>query len=605
MSQAVRTGSSGKKNGCDLFNELNVAFVSRSQGGKVVKALQRLSEIVTERWHEGGYFREIVEFGLKFNPTYPILATRFADGKPTGEPNIDVPGSMIRSEIEWLSWVLSPQFEEEYHELRDKILTARRFSPEGFRAMLEVIMTDENGARWKLANHQREWADLLFEYPKLVILSPTESSKSETITIGWTLFRIGHNPLIRCGIASNSMDQAIRFTDVIARHITGNWWYKVIFPHIRPSTRGAGGKVKGKFTSKTMFVDRPVIMKDASIAAYSVGGAMLNVRLDIIILDDIVDHEIAASTKMLSYVNKWVESTVMSRLVKDGQFIAVGTAWHPNDVYHFLGQKKTFHFERYSVWPGDADLGYRIINWDRYPPERMMNDLEDLGEYEFNRQKRCRPYSDEDKLFPPEVVKMTEADPDEVLKTADKLPTYVGVDISASSRKGCAIVVVAVAPDRTRYVLFAEAGAWSGPKLRDKLIEIYDVFKPQKVVVENNATQGMIMEFLAEKRSDIPVVPFQTGTNKADPQTGLPSLSIEMQNGLWQIPRFKKHGFGCKCGFCQLYRELKSYPESSSDLLMALWFAREGARDKSLGLKKRKNARRIYMPKGMFKVSWI
>ncbi len=305
---------------------------------------------------------------------------------------------------------------------------------------------------------------------------------------------------------------------------------------------------------------------------------------------------------------EWTESTLIPRLRKGGQLIAIGVAWHSQDVMHALASKNTFVHVKYSLWEEDAKDGYRIINWpDVYPKERIQQDLEDLGFREFARQKRCRPMQAENLTFPGFescLVKVDSWKPPET-----QLVVSMGVDIGTSARPGTAIAVVGMDTEtRHRYLLDMQFGKWSGPDEIKAIVSVYEKWEslgltPSYVVVENNAVQQALIDFLSEPnigRPDMPIMPFTTGKNKADPNIGLPSLALEFERGIWSIPQFP-HYASCSCNWCRLLREFREHPNgATSDGVMAVWFAREGIR----GLVgRRKRLRRVSRPTDILK--WV
>ena len=159
-----------------------------------------------------------------------------------------------------------------------------------------------------------------------------------------------------------------------------------------------------------------------------------------------------------------------------------------------------------------------------------------------------------------------------------RIMTYTGVDLAVqvhSSADETALVTIAIYPDDTRHILEIDAGRWDGPSIIDKLISAHDRFD-STLVVENNAAQDWILQFVQQKRA-VPIIPFTTGRNKANPEFGIESLFSELAAGKWLIPN--KNG-RMDPQVDELVRELMLYSpkDHTGDRLMAMWFAREGAR---------------------------
>ena len=161
-------------------------------------------------------------------------------------------------------------------------------------------------------------------------------------------------------------------------------------------------------------------------------------------------------------------------------------------------------------------------------------------------------------------------------------PRWTGVDLSTDKRPGNAFVTIAQNPaNQRRIVVDVRAMAIKSPEVWRQLEEINRLFRPNIIMVENNALQGAVMEWGLELNATLPVKGFLTGKNKADEQIGLPGLEVEFSNGGWIIPR-PSHTYDCSCAWCQFWSEFTSHPLSeTNDLVMATWFAREAARTTS------------------------
>lgn len=82
----------------------------------------------------------------------------------------------------------------------------------------------------------------------------------------------------------------------------------------------------------------------------------------------------------------------------------------------------------------------------------------------------------------------------------------------------------------------------------------------------------------------MPVVPFATGKNKHHPEFGVEGLATEFANGKWIIPSTDGYTPASK-ELSALVNDLLYYDPNghTGDHLMAMWFAREGARQKPKG----------------------
>ena len=163
------------------------------------------------------------------------------------------------------------------------------------------------------------------------------------------------------------------------------------------------------------------------------------------------------------------------------------------------------------------------------------------------------------------------------------LPEYVGVDLSSPRRPGNAIVRVGLEPQTNyRVLLGVRFGKWTSPQTARALAEECEGANVQYIQVENNAYQDSLIDWIKSEKVNFPfwmkIEPFTTGTNKADPQFGLPGLEVEFHNKGWILPyeQWEGHPASCACDWCHLDREMRLYPRGATfDGGMALWFARD------------------------------
>ncbi len=101
-----------------------------------------------------------------------------------------------------------------------------------------------------------------------------------------------------------------------------------------------------------------------------------------------------------------------------------------------------------------------------------------------------------------------------------------------------------------------------------------------------------------------------------DLHIGLPSLAVEIENGMWGIPMAghqnttiadrlvgRRHKEQCNCPVCQWTQECFSFPIGLSDILMGWWIAREGYRN--LGSRMGPRIRTIHIQTGQVRKSPI
>ena len=225
----------------------------------------------------------------------------------------------------------------------------------------------------------------------------------------------------------------------------------------------------------------------------------------------------------------------------------------------------------------------------QWGPGELKKKHQSIGDRAFNQGFRMRAYADSDYDFP-NFKKALELG--KVESIPNPLPpnwiTGMGVDLSSDKRPGNVIWCGALSPEGIKRPLEIRAIKASSPEVARNIGQVAATWRPQFIVVENNAYQGALIEWINEYPERFPywceIIPFQTGNNKANPEFGIKGIDIEFMNGGWVVPRelnplVNGHDLACPCGPCRWKREVETFPHCAQiDTAMAMWFFREGCR---------------------------
>jgi len=165
------------------------------------------------------------------------------------------------------------------------------------------------------------------------------------------------------------------------------------------------------------------------------------------------------------------------------------------------------------------------------------------------------------------------------------LPVFGGVDLAFSKNKGTArnaIFVFAAMHDGRRMPLCVEYDSpekrWSWLELIGRIGRVVSDYHVTEMRVENNGAQDKILEVAWEVDVSLPLVAHTTGKNKANPGYGVVSLFSELERSGWVIPCTPSGQVSPELE--EWIQQLYDYRDGQhvGDVLMACWFAREGAR---------------------------
>ena len=202
----------------------------------------------------------------------------------------------------------------------------------------------------------------------------------------------------------------------------------------------------------------------------------------------------------------------------------------------------------------------------------------------FGQSMQQKTLSSFDKIFSPAALLALNWNLhiDEVRAQArrDHWPVLISSDFSKAKRAGSVVLAAALNPrTRRKYPLAIEVGKFgAGPDIAFKMIAMHNEWNSQGILIEDAGLQG---EFKKWTDSLWPgkIFPFELvdiSHSKMHPEIGIPGLAAEMLAGQWCIPlkqvEWMRDGNEDKHDpWGRLVHELKQYPNSTDDVLMALW----------------------------------
>lgn len=434
-----------------------------------------------------------------------------------------------------------------------------------------VLRDEQTGVPLVQAPTHRSWQDLMTKHERLLLWAHVEAGKTAQVSVGRVLWELGCDPSMRAVICSNTFGQAAKPVGLVSRYIEESDALHEVFPELLPGEPWTTGHlhVKGRNFSK-----------DPSVQAVGVHGNIMGARIDLLILDDILDLENTSTPKQREELQRWVYATLFSRLTKRARVIIIGNAYHPEDLLHHLAKQSGYTALRYPVVDDNG-----VPRWpEQWSLERIATRRTELAGQvgEFARSMLCVARDDVSARYQRAwidnaLVRGADRTLAYALRTVPpRCKVYTGVDLGVGRKKSndlTSLVTVLVHPNADRELLCIESGRWAADVILANIVDTHRRFH-SICVVENNAAQDFIAQCAAAR--GVPVRPFTTGSNKAHPEFGVESLATEFANCKWIFP--------CRGGMHPeldaLITELLYYSASAhtGDRHMALWFAREGAR---------------------------
>lgn len=463
--------------------------------------------------------------------------------------------------------------------------------------------------------HQRVLFDFVWAHPQCVIRMPVGASKSFCMA-ALTLWLLGRDNTVRGAVISATQEQAQKVVGLVRDYIEHSQALRIVFPNLRRSPR-----IADAWTQTELTVDRPPGIRDPSLIAKGIDGALPGARLAWVVVDDVLSRENTSTPAGRAKVNDFFSSTVLSRLTgSDARIVVTNTPWHLDDLSHRLERagmptltmdaeggvnlahcpafdtndirpsRRTGEWYRLAAHDPDPTEDHTLWNLV-YPRDRLDQlraDYSARGElHRYLQLYMCQCRDEDTARCKTEWVEQCKRPGLTCLSEyRGANPTVTGVDLAVgktSAHDSTCFFTFECLPNGKRRILDVEVGQWDGPTIVKKLLAKAKAYN-SIVRVESNAAQAYVRQFALAQNASVPVKAHTTtAANKHHVNFGVESMFIELQNGAWEIPC---NHFGVPPAGVQKWIAgcLNYQPdEHVDDALIASWLAREQARELGFG----------------------
>jgi len=472
-----------------------------------------------------------------------------------------------------------------------------------FFAFRRFVGQDDSGSVLLEDDFSRIYGTLLRAcYEKrrhLAVKGPPQIGKSVDARL-FALWVIGHNPALVSAVVSGDLISS-RETVALCRDIVEGARFRAVFPEAIPdkerddddrkddSKRRSGRSWSGR----GWFLKAAGQRKDPTMGAYAARPYREDLAVGLLFGDDVITALIAASAKLAARVRKaWWETWVDGRASRagawvlyvqnhrqegdlgdemrsDGRFVSAYFGvdddvdrmflriWNPlEEGVAFLDKPEAFNATEIAPRYGAArEIVFplpRRAGWDKLTlgkkNERVFRQMYQL--------KGARP---EDLVFPGwdkrrkedkfawEVLGLRVKDGHPYVSATDlgRMTFCAGLDLSGTTRRGCAFTVL------------ARCGGVMVPVVHrsfnrvEQAMGLIDVLwkngmRFAQINVENNGVQSQILSMMdalaAGSEWRYRLRPYRTGNEKMDPLAGLPVLNVRLESGelVWPTMHARK-----------------------------------------------------------------
>ena len=466
-----------------------------------------------------------------------------------------------------------------------------------FSSFRNKYFATETGEKYETADFHENWINSILtaidEGNELLILSPPRHGKTELL-IHFAVYQIMLNPNIRIMWVGGNEDIAKNAVSSVLDHLEQNDRLQEDFcapgKNFKPDNRSGKQWSQNQFTVGTRRVPG---IKSPTMVAVGKGGKILSRDCDLIIADDIEDHQTTMQPGARENTRQWWTTTLSSRKEEHTAVVVIGSRQHSDDLYHHLLANESFesivesaHDITCGIEEHFVDDHVDCLLWPTKRTFKWLMSRQQAAETTGGRQ------IDEMVYYNQAFVECTQ------IFTIDMIDSCMRPDLVIGQLPGSLHLVAGLDPASSGY---QAAVLWGINSYRGELFLIdvenrqgggvkhalqimadwYQKYDLQHWVIEENGFQSAIRqddkikEFVL--RSGVTMQGHITGKNKHDPMYGVGSMAGLFENHKIHLPTGNSESLAKVNAYRTqlLYFDGKPVSQRNkekTDIVMAGWF---------------------------------
>jgi len=468
---------------------------------------------------------------------------------------------------------------------------------ENFSSFRDKYFRTETGEKYETADFHMNWINNIIDSiehgKELIILSPPRHGKTELL-IHFAVYQIMKNPNIRIMWVGGNEDIAKNAVSAVLEHLDDNERLQEDFcppgKNFKPNNRSGKMWSQNQFTVGTRTVPG---IKSPTMVAVGKGGKILSRDCDLIIADDIEDHQTTMQPGARENTRQWWTTTLSSRKEEHTAVVVIGSRQHHDDLYHHLLANDSF--EQIVETAHDIECGIPehlpdehidCMLWPGKRTYKWLNTRMQAAETTGGRQIFEMVYYNQAFVEGTQIFTMNMIDqcmrPDLVIgQVPGNLHLVAGLDPASSGYQAAVLWGINAARGEL-YLVDIENRQGGGVKhalqIMSDWLHKYDLMH---WIIEENGFQtairqdDKIKEFVL--RSGITMQGHITGNNKHDPMYGVGAMANLFENQKIHLPVGNSESQSKVNAYRQQLLYFDGKPVSKrnkekTDIVMAGWF---------------------------------
>jgi len=359
---------------------------------------------------------------------------------------------------------------------------------------------------------------------RLIINMPPRHTKSEFASYLFPTWLMGRRPDLKIIQATHTAELAVGFGRKV-KNLIDSEEFRDVFPNV---SLASDAKASGRWSTNG----------GGEYYAVGVGGALAGRGADLAIIDDPVSEQDALSVTALDNIYEWYTSGPRQRLQPGGSIIIVMTRWSIRDLTaKVLAKQSEKGADQWDIVEFPAIMPSGDSLW---PEFWSLDELESVKASipvgKWNAQYMQNPTAEEGAIIKREWWNLwEEEDPPSCSYIIQSYDTAFSksdrADYSAITTWG----VFHYDETQEDHIVLLDAlrGRWEFPELKQQASDLYEMYEPDMVLVEQKASGMPLTQEL--RRMGIPVTPF-TPSRGADKFTRMHACAPVFESGMVWCP---------------------------------------------------------------------
>jgi|TARA_R110000868_G_scaffold324779_2_gene585598 predicted phage terminase large subunit-like protein len=359
---------------------------------------------------------------------------------------------------------------------------------------------------------------------RLIICMPPRHTKSEFASYLFPSWLMGRDPTKKIIQATHTAELAVGFGRKV-KNLIDSEDFRDVFPDVKLAS---DAKASGRWSTN----------QKGEYYAVGVGGALAGRGADLAIIDDPVSEQDALSPTALDHIYDWYTSGPRQRLQPGGAIIIVMTRWSIRDLVSRVLQKQSEKgADKWDIVEFPAILPSGASLWPEFwSLEELESVKASIPIAKWNSQYMQNPTAEEGAIIKREWWNVWEKeDPPKCSYIIQSYDTAFSAkdraDPSAVTTWG--IFKPEEGGEDHIILLDAVSGRWEFPELKRRARELYDLYEPDMVLIEQKASGTPLTQEL--RAMGIPVTPF-TPSRGADKFMRMNSCAPLFESGMVWAP---------------------------------------------------------------------